>query len=65
MTFVTVEVTCENMKISRKIKSLNSSKVNNVFYFLRSSNAPLIEISLVKGTFQDPLATLFNALLAN
>ena len=32
---------------------------------LRSSNAPLIEISLIKGTFKDSLATLFNALPAN
>ena len=32
---------------------------------LRSSNAPLIEISLVKGTFQDSLATLFNTLPAS
>ena len=32
---------------------------------LRSSNAPLIEISLIKGTLQDSLATLFNALPAN
>ena len=32
---------------------------------LRSSNAPLIEISLVKGTFHDSLATLFNTLPAS
>ena len=32
---------------------------------LRSSNAPLIEISLVKGTFQDSWATLFNTLPAS
>ena len=32
---------------------------------LRSSNAPWIEISLIKGTLQDSLATLFNALPAN
>jgi len=31
---------------------------------LRSSNAPLIEIPLVRGTFQDTIATLFNALPA-
>ena len=32
---------------------------------LRSSNAPSVEISLVKGTFQDSLATLFNTLPAS
>ena len=32
---------------------------------LRSCNAPRIEISLIKGTLQDSLATLFNALPAN
>ena len=32
---------------------------------LRSSNAPLIKNSLIKGTLQDSLATLFNALPAN
>ena len=32
---------------------------------LPSSNVPVIEISLVKGTFQDSLATLLNVLLAN
>ena len=32
---------------------------------LLSSNAPVIEMSLIKGTFQDSLATLFNPLPAN
>ena len=32
---------------------------------LRSSNAPLLQISLVKGTFQDAAANLFNRLPAH
>ena len=39
--------------------------MHNAKRTLRCSNAPIIEYSLIKGTFQDSLATLFNHLPAN
>ena len=45
----------ENLKLTR----------DSTHRQLRSSNAPLFQISLVKGTFQDTAANLFNKLPAH